>query len=74
MSRNAALRRENYASDRREDIQDWSSRADAFAQELTELCLKHGIGIAGTPPLFVMEAEDASLRYVADDNGNLVIA
>ena len=35
---------------------------DAFLQEMTALAIKHGIGIAGNPELFVMDWEDRACR------------
>lgn len=52
---------------------DDSKRADLFATELTELCIKHGIGIAGSPVLFVMEPDDVRISYAVDDQSNLVM-
>lgn len=47
---------------------------DGFARELSELCRKYGIGITGTPTMFVMERDDFQLNYRADGNGNLALA
>lgn len=46
----------------------------AFADSLTELCLKHGVGITGEPELFVMQPEDYELSYKVDENSRLVRA
>jgi len=54
-----------------EHLERTEDRTDAFAQELTELSRKHGIGIAGQATLFVMEDEDHRLSYEVDEESNL---
>lgn len=46
--------------------------ADDFAEELTEICRKHGIGIAGEPTLYILEEEDKQYRYAVGKDGRLV--
>jgi hypothetical protein len=47
-------------------------QSDAFAQELTDLSHKHGIGISGSSTVFVMEGvEDRTLAYKIDADGRL---
>ncbi|MCM2441180.1 hypothetical protein HGO34_15770 [Agrobacterium vitis] len=48
-----------------------SLRADAFAQELSELGRKHGIGIAEPVTLYVLEDEDKMFNYACDENSVL---
>jgi hypothetical protein len=45
----------------------------AFLRDLSELCRRHGLGITGTPILFVMEPEDYQLSYVADADRELLL-
>jgi hypothetical protein len=42
-----------------------------FLADLTELSMKHGIAIGGTPVLFVMEGDDYRFAYRLDDQSNL---
>ncbi len=51
--------------------QNSAQSADDFARELTELCQKYRIGIAGEPELFVMETDDLLFRYHCGDDGHL---
>lgn len=44
---------------------------DAFLQEMTALAIKHGIGIAGNPELFVMDWEDRACQYGCDGDSRL---
>ena len=44
---------------------------DAFARDLTELSLKHRIGIAGDPVLFVLEDIDLDRVYTSDADSRL---
>lgn len=50
-----------------------SVSATAFAAELTELSLKHGIAIAGSPMLFVMEPEDRLYAYRVNGESRLTL-
>lgn len=45
----------------------------AFLGELTSLSAKYGIGIAGSPVLFVMEPEDHAHAYRIDGESNLLL-
>jgi hypothetical protein len=40
-----------------------------FLDELTELCHRHGLGIAGPFDLFVTEADDCDRKYREDGRG-----
>lgn len=51
-----------------------SDQTEAFVCELTELSHKHGIGIAGSPELFLLERDDFALTYECDDQSKLVLA
>jgi hypothetical protein len=42
-----------------------------FLDGLTELSRKHGVGIAGSPVLFVMESDDQERAYACDAESNL---
>ena len=46
---------------------------DAFARELSDVCRKHGIGLAGTPVPFVMEADDYRFDYSIGPDDVLVL-
>lgn len=46
-------------------------KVETFLAGLTELSVKYGIAITGKPVLFVMEQEDYSFAYRADDESNL---
>ena len=48
-------------------------KSEAFAAELSELCAKHGIGIAGDPELFVYDWEDRAINYVVNADSKLVM-
>ena len=48
-----------------------SAKCDAFLSELTELSAKYGIGITGSPILFVMKEEDFPYSYRIDSESNL---
>lgn len=50
-----------------------ANKLAVFAQELTILCRRHGLGIGGEPTLFVMEYEDQALQYVVDGASQLVL-
>lgn len=43
---------------------------NCFAQELSELCRKHGLGLTNAT-VFVMEPEDYLLQYAVDDESCL---
>jgi hypothetical protein len=43
----------------------------AFLSDLTEICRRHGIGIAGDAVLFLMEAEDFPPQYAVDSESRL---
>lgn len=44
---------------------------EEFAAELTDLCLKHGIGIEGATA-YLMEGDDHLFSYTLDDEGRVV--
>lgn len=44
---------------------------DAFAKDLTELSIKHGVGIAGDPVLFILEDIDLDRVYTCDAESRL---
>jgi hypothetical protein len=44
----------------------------AFANDLSELCRRYGMGIAGNPTLFLMEPVDYSFTYHVDHTGVLL--
>ena len=46
---------------------------DVFADELTALCRKHGMGIEGAVAYAAMP-EDLDFRYRCEDNGELIRA
>lgn len=73
MRSTSAMKRREAESHDHMAIQDYGPKADMFAQELTELCQQHRIGIAGNPELFVMDAQDRHLRYSVDGDGKLVL-
>ena len=54
-----------------EPSQDVDVDFDAFARDLTELSLKHRIGIAGDPVLFVLEDIDLDRVYACDADSRL---
>lgn len=43
----------------------------SFLSELSDVSLKYGIAITGSPVLFVMEPEDRAFAYRADEDSNL---
>ncbi len=63
--RNSAQRNEHVAST--------TTEVDKFASELSELCRKHGLAIAGQPELFIMERDDYQLIYKVDDQSRLIL-
>lgn len=44
---------------------------EAFTRDLTELSLKHRIGIAGDPVLFILEDIDLDRVYACDADSRL---
>lgn len=44
---------------------------DAFSEALTALSFNYGIGIAGTPVLFIMEREDDERSYKVNNKSEL---
>jgi hypothetical protein len=50
----------------RKPHQSRDPQTDQFARELSELCRKYGVGIAGEPTLFAMEREDYAYDYGVD--------
>lgn len=46
---------------------------DAFLIEMSQLCRKHGLGLAGTPLVFKMEPEDYAFDYSLASDGSLVL-
>lgn len=46
-------------------------RTAAFLEALTDLSQKTGIGITGSPTLFLLEPEDRVRTYQSDDESNL---
>ncbi len=53
--------------------QQTEPNVEAFTRELSELCRKYGIGIAGSATLFVMEGDDYQLSYCAEDGSTLAL-
>jgi hypothetical protein len=51
--------------------QDVEAQFEAFTKDLTELSLKHKIGIAGDPVLFVLEDIDLDRVYTCDADSRL---
>ena len=47
------------------------NRCRAFLADLTEVCARHRVGIAGDAVLFVMEPEDFPHSYSVDPEGRL---
>jgi hypothetical protein len=45
----------------------------AFLAALSELSAEYGIGISGTPVLFLMEKDDHMFSYRADEASNLTL-
>jgi hypothetical protein len=52
--------------------QTHAAAADSFAHELSALCRKYGLGIAGEPTLFVMDREDYAFDYSVDNRSRLI--
>jgi hypothetical protein len=52
---------------------DVDLRLNSFLCEISELCRKYGLGITGTPALFLMEPVDYQLDYKVDGDSNLVL-
>ena len=48
-----------------------SDSLELFLRELTEISLRHGLAITGSPVLFVMEPEDRAFSYRCDDESKL---
>lgn len=53
------------------EIEQQHTALDQFLTELTELSIKHGIALVGTPVLFIMEKGDYDYTYSIDDESNL---
>lgn len=51
-----------------------SERTEAFVRELTDLSHKYGIGITGSPALFLLDRDDFALAYDCDDQSKLILA
>lgn len=51
----------------------FADQTEAFLQELTDLSHKYGIGITGSPTLFIVERDDFALAYGCDDESNLTL-
>ena len=51
-----------------------SERTEAFVRELTDLSHKYGIGITGSPVLFLLDRDDFALAYDCDDRSKLILA
>jgi hypothetical protein len=49
-----------------------NAQFEAFTRDLTELSLKHRIGIAGEPVLFILEDIDLDRTYTCDADSRLV--
>jgi len=47
-------------------------KVDEFLSELTELSVRHGIGIIGQPVLFLMERDDYDRTYKADSDSRVI--
>ena len=50
-----------------------AGQSEAFARELSALSHKYGIGIAGSPSLFVLEQDDFALTYACDEESRLTL-
>ena len=70
MSKSSALRRE-FDAPQPASQPGTADRTKEFLAELTELSVKHGIGITGAPVLFLMEQEDFAATYTIDAESNL---
>ena len=68
MAQQAAERRE---PDRDIELASTDEKIAQFLEELTRLSLRHGVGIAGKPILFMMESDDYERLYKIDDGSNL---
>ena len=55
------------------EAEQTAQQADAFATALTALSAEYGIGIAGTPVLFMMEHEDYAHSYHVNDASELIL-
>jgi hypothetical protein len=56
----------------REKSEDTNAKFEAFVRDLTELSLRHRIGIAGDPVLFILEDVDLDRTYACDADSALV--
>ena len=45
-----------------------------FLRDLTALSHRHGIGITGSPTLFLLERDDFALGYGCDEKSKLTLA
>lgn len=51
-----------------------SVATERFLTDLAEISHRHGLGVAGDPVLFVLEPDDAALRYECDEESRLILA
>lgn len=56
------------------DANDSTAQVKAFLRDLTALSHRHGIGIAGSSQLFVLERDDFVLSYECDSESRLKLA
>lgn len=52
--------------------EDVDAKFKAFTKDLTELSLKHRIGITGEPTLFILEDIDLDRYYTCDAESRLI--
>jgi hypothetical protein len=49
-----------------------NAQFEAFTRDLTELSIKHRIGITGEPTLFILEDIDLDRTYTCDADSRLI--
>ena len=54
-------------------MNETEAQVQNFLHELATLSHKHGVGIAGSPTLFLLERDDYALAYACDDESKLVV-
>jgi hypothetical protein len=60
-----------FAATDTQSTNEWISVVAQFEVELTALSRKFGIGITGSPVLFVMEPDDFERKYLSDEGSRL---